>query len=91
MYKENTMAIGDGIYIRGQSVNTWSMVTGTASMIEPSGTAYIDPYRYPVLESKEIEDLWKCQACGRVYKLSEHLHCESCGTVVTEKSRFVLE
>ena len=53
--------------------------------------SFADPYRYPVLEKEIADDLWKCESCRKVYKLSEHLECAGCGTSITEKSRFVLE
>ena len=53
--------------------------------------SFIDPYRYPVLQQHEVDDLWKCQSCRKVYRIADNLECESCGTSITEKSRFVLE
>lgn len=55
-----------------------------------SGSPF-DPYRYSVLEQEVADDLWKCESCRKVYKISEHLECVGCGTSITEKSRFVLE
>jgi DNA-directed RNA polymerase subunit RPC12/RpoP len=69
---------------------TGSYVSDEVFYIMGGSGGYADPYRYPV-NQKEIDDLWKCIACGRVHKLKEHLDCPSCGTSVTEKSRFVLE
>lgn len=67
-----------------------SSFRGLDAYIHPA-TGTFDPYRYPVVHERETEDLWKCQGCGRVHKLSETLNCTSCGLPVTEKSRFVLE
>ena len=88
----------DAVAICGEDlVDSWAFSSGSSRVPDVfildanvSGSPF-DSYRYPVLEQEVIEDLWKCNACGKVYKLSETLECEACGTSVTERSRFVLE
>jgi DNA-directed RNA polymerase subunit RPC12/RpoP len=84
----------DVIQIIGEEGAEWLLDSGSSYgkdvffYDKASGTFQgLDPY----IKQEVIEDLWKCIACGKVYKLSEHLECERCGTPVTEKSRFVLE
>ena len=74
------------------------LISGTAGIYDieekiflASGS-YFDPYRYPVLQQHEVDDdLWKCESCRKVYRVANELECKSCGTSITEKSRFVLE
>ena len=68
-----------------------SSIADPIGHFSPATGTFIDPYRYPVLAQEVLEDLWKCESCAKVYKLSETLECKGCGTSVTEKSRFVLE
>lgn len=82
-------------------------IRGHHHLIEPSGSAYIHPYdnflemcsgTYQGIdayihtgEEKNEIVLWKCQACGKVYRLEDTLECKGCGQPITEKSRFVLK
>lgn len=78
----------------------WSLDSGSPfgremwGGVPPSGTSVtfqgFDEYIHTGHQEK-VSDLWKCDTCGKVHKLSEHLECQGCGAPVTEKSRFVLE
>jgi len=61
-----------------------------------SGSSYdIDWYDKPILRGhhhvQDGEELWKCDGCGKVFRVKDTLECFGCGHPITEKSRFVLE
>ena len=61
----------------------------TIPVLSPSsGTPMIEIY--PQMTQREASELWKCDNCGKVHRLSEHLECQGCGTSISENSKFVL-
>jgi hypothetical protein len=73
------LASGNSIVLDGSTYD-YGIVTGVH-----------DPAHYPALDQHEVDELWKCQNCGRVYRMKDTLECKSCGSPITEGSRFVLE
>ena len=68
----------------------WIMCSGTMQSSLPSGNSL--SFNHPMYEipNKTEPIMWKCEGCGRVHKVEDTLECISCGTSITEKSRFVL-
>ena len=76
------------------SMDAFNLVSGTYSkqysIYYPSANAgWLNSPLYEI-PTETYPILWKCEGCGKVYKVDETLECGRCGMSITEKSRFVL-